>query len=185
MIAHEEMWAGVKVMLVRGSTTHVRRADKERPDEAARIIGIVDPFFSNGKGSYNDNQVDAGERFYVYLKPGSINSLRHEWTHPMLGEAPKMAVVTHDETMIAEAVYQQLVNGPHKQLLQDFANEIDVDLDELLQGAADYVAYGDYMSDGGKFEGTSVPPGFWEAYQAVTGKTVPTDKQDSFFSCSC
>ncbi len=37
-------------------------------------IGAVDP--------YLPEMVREGERFWLFLKPGSVTSLRHVWTHP-------------------------------------------------------------------------------------------------------
>lgn len=39
-------------------------------------VGIVDPFLLVPP--------TRGEKFYIFLHPGSIESLRHEWTHPYL-----------------------------------------------------------------------------------------------------
>lgn len=44
-----------------------RTADKD-------LLGVVDP--------YLNVNVMSGERFYLFLYPNSVTSLRHVWTHP-------------------------------------------------------------------------------------------------------
>lgn len=39
-----------------------------------RRIGIVDPFL--------DSRVNPGQKFWVFLLPNTVTSLRHDWTHP-------------------------------------------------------------------------------------------------------
>jgi hypothetical protein len=166
-----------------------------------KAVGVADPYLLK--------DVQKGERFYLFLKPNTITALRHEWTHPAFdlstpapntqslpsaaarrraatrAAAPAPLAMQQKIHPTAHAVAEMLTTSAHKQLLMDFANQIDISLDELIDGARDYAQRGEYMSEGEKFESVSIPKGFWEAYQAFTQEVVPAESQDNFFSCSC
>ena len=121
-------------------------------------VGIVDPFLRE--------DVKKNERFWLFLYPGSIRSLRHEWTHPLFqGDVP---VVSEEEKR-----------------LREFAEESYMNYEQLLEAARSYLEYGDYVIEGSRYEGWSTYNGFWDDYEQVTQCKVPDAERGSFFSCSC
>jgi hypothetical protein len=42
-------------------------------------IGVVDPFLAA--------EVEPGQRFWLFLYPGTISGLRHVWSHPVFQKA--------------------------------------------------------------------------------------------------
>ena len=129
----------------------------------ARGVGIVDPFATES--------AKKGDRFWLFLYPGSITSLKHVWTHP------EFEYEANNEKDIQKAVIW----------IRDFAFELGMTYDEILHAATKKVERGEYH-----VFGYDTPDGamneyllglFWEHYETVTGKKPPVDKY--FFSCAC
>jgi hypothetical protein len=125
-------------------------------------IGIVDPFLPG--------PVFKGDRFWLFLYPNTITSLRHEWTHPAFEATP-----SPKHNITASEVW-----------LREFAlHKAELTYEELMYGAAASISNGDYMIDGGKWEGFDFPEEFWDHYETVTGEKVGEENRHSFFSCAC
>jgi hypothetical protein len=131
------------------------------PIEPYKLIGIVDPFLPA--------TIKEGYRFWMMLYPNTITGLKHVWSHPSIAR-DGLGVGTESEKW-----------------LRDFAAEVDANYHEMMQVAASHCVdnrWGDYLIEGGKWEGQSTPDEFWTHFAAVTGK-VPKGGPIGIFSCSC
>lgn len=155
VVANERLYPGQHA----GLSFHsgVERASSN----AKKMIGVVDPFLKHA--------VEPGQRFWLFLYPGSIRSLRHTWQHDAFVNA---SPTSRDRT---EAI----------KWMKEYAEEVGADYDELLARAATFVEHGDYWVKGGTFEGIRADDTFWDAYEIVAGVTVPRDKRGGLFSCAC
>jgi hypothetical protein len=136
---------------------------------AGMPIGIVDPFLSV--------PVYPEQRFWLFLYPGSITSLRHHWEHPEFADEPTgrdAPAYRADPAVSASLAW-----------LHDYASELDLTYDELMDGANAWVTHGDWLCGGSNLQGIRTSSEFWAHYVAATGRHVPVGKQESFFTCSC
>ena len=136
-------------------------------DFLGRGIGVVDPFLKES--------INAGDKFWLYLNPGSITSLRHEWTH----------CAFEIENPIAMASLQERVKESTIWLTQ-FAVMMDLTLEQLLEGTAAELNDGLFVYGGESLNRSeTVPPAFWEHYELVQDCKVPQKERPDYFSCSC
>lgn len=118
-------------------------------------IGIVDPFL-------RDATIPTGRKFWVFLNPGSITSLRHDWTHPALD-----------------------LDNESMQWIVDFATRVGLGYEEIMDAARDWIEHGEYYVFDHDEHGESFNLEFWTHYERVTGTVVSSNDRDNFFSCSC
>lgn len=154
--------ATADVLLTAGMHVGMLLTGKASP-RAVQPVGIVDPYLKTS--------VAPGEQFWLFLYPGSITSLNHHWTHPSF---PTETEATR-------------MKGEAEEWIRRWAKNTDIEggYAEALEVAHAYLTHGEYLSDGGRYEGANVPDEFWEKYQIVTGLTIPSEKRGTFFSCSC
>ena len=134
------------------------------------LIGIVDPFLKK--------PARAGERFWMFLYPNTITSLKHVWKHPAFEiEAPNLA----DPKTVSEA------------WLRKFCAESDCpgDYEEVIAAALNTRDNGGNYNDGDYilFRGSDahgdIPPEFWNHIEIVTGHKIALNYRADRFSYSC
>jgi hypothetical protein len=153
--------APVKADRVLKPGTHISINADGFTDLNGRRVGIVDPFLKE--------PVKAGEMFWLFLYPGTITSLRHDWTHPGV---PKAHAVSKDRVSISRS------------WLERFASDHRVAYGDLIEAANNIATDGEcYLA--GLSDGVDIPPEFWEHFQNVTGRTVDASRRGDYFSCSC
>jgi hypothetical protein len=154
--AGSEVVAGDKVKLKDGKAhTWKNRLDGD-------CVGFVDPYLTE--------RVAKGERFWLWLWPGSITSLRHDWTHPLLPEQRP----TNEKK---EAAMNRMAEIGHQ--IGGFSVE------EMLHYYASVAKTGEgcLPDDLNKYE---APADFWEIGELLTGLHVsPAIQNDHCFRCSC
>jgi len=153
-----------------GSVDKVKAVD--RGDD---YVGVVDPFLQH--------VVLPGERFWMYLKPGSITSLRHDWTHPDFREdavVPKVVDKSASESWLRS--FCSTADCP------DYAVVLAAAVGDPVAevggyGEQAYYNDGEYLTFIGREAHSEIPDEFWEHVEVVTGKKCTL--RPKYFSCSC
>jgi hypothetical protein len=159
--AAEKLQPGERIGFVDGSMESVRGA----PPESA--MGIVDPFLSE--------PVKKGQRFWVYLNPGSIRSLRHEWTHPAFeAETPKLNTSASESWMRKWA----------KEHISHYYGDDDDDEQMSEEAAYELAIEAGHQKHIGRFEDARdyIDDEWWSHWELITGNK---GDRGSYFSCSC
>jgi hypothetical protein len=136
---------------------HIGLLDDGKAGSSVTPIGIVDP--------YLPSPVYPGDRFFLWLYPRTITSLRHEWTHPAFSRTP---------TTISDS----------EAWLRTFAGRWHMHYDSMIQSAIE----GESIC--GSTENYDMEPAekaeFWVRAEIVTGRKFSEDhRETTYFRCSC
>ena len=171
-IAAEDLRRGDEVGLVYGTANQIKCMDSVYGLPA---IGIVDPFFGLagliGRRQWADHlQIKKGERCWVFLYPGSIKGLRHEWQHPVIDG-------------------QQTPKSESEDWLRRFADKWNFDYDEMIAGALEKggyaVARGIDLHSASELDAGDEAL-FWGHIEKLCGQNFDADHRSEFgWSCTC
>ncbi len=134
----------------------------------SRHIGIVDPFLRE--------PVKAGERFWMFMYPNTITSLRHEWTHPAFGNVPQSDPLKQESEKYLRSFADRLFSYYGK---DDYEREWGTPF-ELLLACADSIGF---PTDIEYSEDCQPTPEFWEHFERYTGRKVA--HKPEYFRCAC
>lgn len=117
-------------------------------------IGVVDPFCP-----FN---IEAGEKFWLFMYPDTITGLRHQWSHPAFADSADIEWLKKFAEDDPDLSYEEIMAAAH---------------DACDTGAAGpgfrYNVDDDYKHE------------FWLRFGRVTGKGPADGDGWCFFSCSC
>lgn len=123
-------------------------------------IGIVDPFLRTAG-------VAIGERFWMFVEPGTISGLRHDWHHPVIDAAE-----SKDPEVIAAIA-----------AITAFARRCGKSYEDLMMDAASYAADGNQLSDRDMEYNEYDWVVFWKLYQKATGASRVPDGTNPYSCC--
>jgi len=137
---------------------------------SGEMIGIVDPFLRQ--------PVMKGEKFWMFLNPGSITSLLHVWTHPAFAAVEGKTKRTSEEWL---RNFAKTHDCPEYEVL--IAAASGEKLPDLEYYGTAYTTDGEYLHFNGRDAHGDIPDEFWVHLENLTGKKI--SERPKYFSCSC
>lgn len=162
-VAVEPVVAGV--MLHPGQ--HVRIEDGKAVP-GGKTYGVVDPYLTG--------TVYPGQRFWFFLYPRQITSLRHVWEHPLFSGEP--------EPSPAPAVNNKAASEAW--LRKFIANSDCPDYETVIAKALHNDSWSkEYLHFDGEDAHGEIPAEFWDHLEVVSGRKIDPSERAEYFSCSC
>lgn len=136
---------------------HVGLDAEGRATTMATHVGVVDPFLRS--------DVEEGQRFFLFLYPQTITSLRHQWSHPSFPEEARR------DKRASERWLQRWC--------EDHGGDFDYDdLMIMMRRAADDGEFWDHTGTG-----ISVDEEVFDHAEVVLGRKI--ERRTTYFSCAC
>lgn len=147
-------------------------------------VGIVDPYLTA--------KVEPGQRFWLFVYPRQITSLRHVWSHPAFDDEAIAATPNYPKEAARKRL-DEFAQGVHGSFTADAFLKAVEEGSWTCESTDDDFGYEDGLlfNENGfttiGFEGAgSVPDYIWTDIETLLGRPVERDKDyASYFACSC
>lgn len=137
-------------------------------------IGIIDPFIK-----YSFGDLKSGDRVWVWLTPGTVTGVRHQYTHPILDAPP----VEQSEAEKALREWCAIHSFDYDEVI---AVGVAVATGKTSEWGEYITRRGQDLSGYGEIAAEARNGNFWENLEKVIQAELPQEKRDSIgWSCSC
>lgn len=156
------------------------KVDMDDWEDMRNCIGIVDPYLCDWRGKDQDRateyEVKKGEQFWLFLKPLTVTSIRHVWSHPLVPNEDGVNV------------------DPDYEILACVASECGKSYNAFIADLTDFVSsnrgsqWPDYIMDNSERykDATGDWKKVWQAWARVTGmQPLDGHAEHAPYSCSC
>lgn len=143
----------------------------------AQHIGIVDPFIK--RETWTRTGIKKGEKFYLFLKPNTVTSLRHEWTHPLFDVGENRVIANNWLKYILD--YDEFFGEQEK----EYSNYDDI-IEQFKAGKTPSATSGDRFCDMFRENKDGFRKKFWDNLEIATGvMATPEQRALDYWVCSC
>lgn len=168
VVAAMELQAGDELEFAKACDTMYVRKSIHKP------IGIVDPFLKT--------VIQPEDRFWMFLMPNTITSLRHDWTHPAF--AVPVADKAASEKWMAD--YASCHYSSDDDGYAGWCGKYTAE--QVIEFAKDFLLNGDrHVQQGSEsLRDDTNAAEFWRHFEVITGMKVPDYHQSTVpFCCTC
>ncbi len=148
--------------------THVRVKDGVAFPAEKDAIGIIDPFLKT-------QNIGKDSRVWLFLYPGSVISLRHDWTH--------LAFISEETKKASEEWLINFCDTHDCPSYETVMAAIRGEVHEIEYYGRSSEYNDEYLHFNGSDAHSSIPDEFWTHVEIVLGRKP--DYRPKYFSCSC
>lgn len=173
VVAMETLVPGQFIVLCEDTKDQVKPALRD-----SLGMGIVDPFLTQ--------KVYAGDRFWCWLKPGSVTGMRHHFNHPLFPDEFNTTnrIDSTKNTPTAISSEKQKIKDYSEKWLRNFCDSYDLDFEYVINEASTggSICAGEEWD----YDDDHDIDTFWTHLEVYLGRSFSHNERDTLqWRCAC